>query len=558
MTAHETFGDGHILVSGAPEGFDATLLAERADIDQGAVLHVARDDVRLAAMRRALAAVRPDLPVLSFPAWDCLPYDRVSPNADIAAARMAFLAGIATLPAAPMAVLTTLNAASQFLPPRELVRVSVFEAIVGKQLDIDALRSYLVRMGYAQAPTVTEPGDFAVRGGIVDIFPPGWEEPVRLDMFGDVLDGARQFDPVSQRTTRTVTRVDLAPASEVILDEPSITRFRQNYRVSFGAGGNDDPLYEAISAGRKHQGMEHWLGFFLDRTETLFDHVGAKSVILDDRLDAARAARAETIAEQYDARVHAMSERSALGSVYKPAPPETLYLDDGAWGAAMGQQAVRHLSVLPQSTGPGVLDAGGRVGRQFTAERQQENVSLFDALADHIAAARRSGNVVLASYSEGSRDRFQTLLEDAGVPDARPVDALAEITGTGGLYLIVWELDQGFTARDLTVISEQDVLGDRLIRAPRKRKRAENYLTEVGTLSPGDLVVHIEHGIGRYLGLETITAAGAPHECLALEYAEKAKLYLLLKTSSFCRDTAMRRDCSTDLVAAHGRRKRPD
>ena len=315
--------------------------------------------------------------------------------------------------------------------------------------------------------------------------------------------------------------------SEVILDEASISRFRQTYRATFGAGGAEDPLYEAISAGRKHQGMEHWLGFFLEREETIFDYLPGAPVVFDDRAENAWTARAEVVAEQYDARQHAMGEKSALATVYKPAPPQTLYLEEARWNGAADGRAVRRLSVAPQAVGLGVLDAGGRAGRSFLPERQQESLSLFGALADHIKARRATSNVVVASYSEGSAERFGALLQDAGIEDARQLAALSDLPeATGGLYLIVWPLDEGFEVKDLTVITEQDVLGDRLIRPAKRRKRAENYLTEAGTLTPGDLVVHIEHGVGRYNGLETITAAGAPHECLALEYAEKSKLYL--------------------------------
>ena len=139
--------------------------------------------------------------------------------------------------------------------------------------------------------TVAEPGDYAIRGGIVDIWPPGNSGPVRLDFFGDTLDGLRRFDPVNQRTTEKLTAIDLAPMSEVILDDAAITRFRQSYRIEFGAAGSDDPLYEAVSAGRKHAGMEHWLPFFHARLETIFDYLPEASVVLDDQVTPSRLAR---------------------------------------------------------------------------------------------------------------------------------------------------------------------------------------------------------------------------------------------------------------------------
>ncbi len=530
MTELRPLRPGRLLVGGCPEGFDARYLAEVIARAGGPVVHVARDDARLSSLRAALRFFAPEIPVLTVPAWDCLPYDRISPNPEIAAARMATLAALAAGFARPSAILTTVNAATQRLPARAVLAAASFRAEVGKHLDVGALRGYLARMGYQQAPTVTEAGEFAIRGGIIDLYPPGARGPVRLDLFGDVLDSARRFDPETQRTTETVKRVELAPVSEVILDDESIQRFRTRYRAAFGAAGHDDPLYEAVSAGRKMQGFEHWLPLFHERLETVFDYLPGAPVLLDDQTGAARAARWTSLADQYDARASALAAKSKLGTVYKPVPPEALYLDDAAWDVALAARPVHQLSALPQPLGPGVIDAGGRIGRDFAPERQQERVSLFGALATHVADRRRKGEVVVASYSAGARERLAGLLADSGVTNSRSIGKAADLAGVpnqaGGLGLAVWPLEHGFEAQGLTVISEQDVLGDRLIRAPRRRKRAANFLTEAAGLSPGDLVVHVDHGVGRYNGLETITAMGAPHECIALEYAGGDRLYL--------------------------------
>ncbi|EEX15291.1 transcription-repair coupling factor [Citreicella sp. SE45] len=528
-----TMSQSRIIMGGAPEGFDARLVLAEAAKAGGPVIHIARDDKRMAAMAEALAFFAPDMPVVRFPAWDCLPYDRVSPNPDISAARMATLAGLVHGMPSGFVLLTTLSAATQYIPAREILREAAFSARVGSRVDEAALRGFLVRMGFSQAPTVTEPGDYAIRGGIIDIYPPGDGGPVRLDLFGDVLDGARRFDPVSQRTTEKLDLVELAPVSEVILDEASILRFRQNYRVEFGAGGADDPLYEAVSAGRKQQGMEHWLPFFHDRLETLFDYLPGAPVMMDDQLTPARLARWESIEDQYDTRRHAMTQKGRMDSVYKPVPPGQLYLDDTGWDMAVEGRRVVQFHPLQQASGPGVVDAGGRIGRNFAPERQKESISLFGALADHVKTKLQDGPVLIASWSEGARERLTGLIEDEGLAEAIPVNTGTRI-GKRGLHLAVWALESGFEApwgdpkdkQRITVISEQDVLGDRLIRAPKKRRKAENFLTETQSLSPGDLVVHVDHGIGRYQGMEVITAAGAAHECLLLEYAEGARLYL--------------------------------
>ena len=515
----------HITMGGAPEGFDASLILREVDRAAGPVIHVARDDKRLAAMQAALAFYAPGLPVITFPGWDCLPYDRVSPNADISAARMATLAGLVHGMPERFILLTTMSAAMQRVPAREVLRDAAFSAHVGNRVDEAALRDFLVRMGFSNAPTVMEPGDYAIRGGIIDIFPPGDGGPVRLDFFGDVLDGARRFDPATQRTTEQLKLVELAPVSEVILDEAGITRFRQNYRIEFGAAGTDDPLYEAVSAGRKHAGVEHWLPFFHERLETLFDYLPGATVTLDDQMQASRISRWDGIVDTYETRRIAMAQKGRMDTVYKPVPPGLLYLDDAAWEAAVAERRVVRFHPLPQASGPNVVDAGGRIGRSFAPERQSENLSLFGALAAHVKVKLQDKPVLITSFSEGARERLEGLIADEGL--IGPV-TVRDVKGIGkhGLHLCIWPLEEGFETKDLVVISEQDVLGDRLIRGARRKRRADNFLTEAQSLTPGDLVVHVDHGVGRYMGLEVVSALGAAHECLLLEYAEGSKLYL--------------------------------
>ncbi|CTQ33825.1 transcription-repair coupling factor [Jannaschia rubra] len=527
-TSPSPLPQGHIRVGGAPEGFDARVLLRELEGGKP-VVHVARDDKRAEAMAAAIRAHQAGVTVLRFPAWDCLPYDRVSPAAEISATRMATLTALAHGFTGRFILLTTLSAVTQRLPARATLKGAGFAARVDQRIDEAALRDFLVRMGFSQTPTVMEPGDWSPRGGIIDIWPPGQPAPVRLDLFGDTLDGLRRFDPVTQRTTEQLKMIELAPVSEVILDGPAITRFRQTYRIEFGAAGTDDPLYEAVSAGRKAQGMEHWLPFFHETLETLPDYLPDATFVMDDATPAHHDERWVQITDMYDNRREAMVAKGRVDSVYKPARPETLYLSPEALDAALSDIRTLHLSPLPTAPGPGVIDAGGRIGRSFAPERQLENVNLFDTLAAHIADKRGDGGVVIASYSGGARERLQGLLEDHGVTGARAVKRLEEVA-KGEVGLAVWALDRGWEGPvgkgRLTVISEQDVLGERLIRGKKKKRRAENFLTEAQALSVGDLVVHVDHGVGRFVGLETVTAAGAPHECVTLEYAGGDRLFL--------------------------------
>ncbi len=514
-------------ISGAPEGLDARLMVEYLKKTNAPVIHIARDDTRLSETRTALQFFAPDVPVFVFPAWDCLPYDRVSPNADISATRMATLAALADGFTRPFILLTTVAAITQRLPARHVLKKSSFTATVDKQINEKELREFFTRMGFTQAPTVMEPGDYAIRGGLIDVFPPGDSGPVRLDLFGDVLDGARRFDVETQRTVEKLSRVELAPVSEVILDAASIERFRSRYRREFGAAGTDDPLYESVSVGRKYQGVEHWTPYFHETLETLFDYIPDAAIFMDDRTTQARLARWDAIADQYQARRQALTNKSRMDSVYKPCPPELLYLDDLAFETAIKGRNLRQLVPLPQGVGPNVIDAGGRIGRNFAPERQQEELNLFGALADHIRIKRETGHVLIASFSKGARERLTGLLEDHDTTGMTDIKNWSDIsTKKGGLSLAVWPLEHGFEAKGLTVVSEQDVLGDRLIRSGKRKRKAENFLTEATSLTPGDLVVHLDHGVGRYKGLETVTAAGAPHDCILLEYANNDRLFI--------------------------------
>ena len=521
------FSKNIINLSGAPDGFDANILSNFISEKQKSIIFVARDDKRLDLMRKSLWFFSPNIPILDFPSWDCLPYDRVSPNADVSSARMATLAALSSGFEAPLVLLTTLNAITQYIPNRTIVSNNSFVAIVGRTINVKELRSYFSKMGFVQTPTVTEPGDYAIRGGIIDVFPPGEIGPVRMDLFGDELESARRFDPVTQRTVENLDRIEFAPVSEVILDDVSINRFRNNYRKEFGSAGLDDPLYEAVSAGRKHQGYEHWAPYFHDGMETIFDHLPNAVIFMDENIERIHNSRWDGINDQYEARLEALNSKNRLETVYKPIKPELFYISPDDLFDLLNNREQRKFIVLPQPTGPNSLDMRARIGRNFAPERQNEELGLFEEFAKHIIEKRKTTSVIIASMSLGARERLYGLLQDQGLSGMVNIKTWKDINqAIGSISLAVWHLEHGFEAPGLTIISEQDVLGELIIRKTNKKRRAKDFLTEASSLSVGDLVVHVDHGVGRYRGLETVKAAGAPHDCLLLEYANNDRLYL--------------------------------
>jgi transcription-repair coupling factor (superfamily II helicase) len=526
--------EGRFAVTGAPEGYDAYVVAEAAQRAKGLVVFVLADDVRAQSAIEAMRFFAPGLPVLSFPAWDCLPYDRVSPKPDIESARLAALAALARRKskAEPCVVVTTVNAALQRVPPRDAIAQASFHARAGTDIDHDALIVFLARNGYARAGTVREPGDFALRGGIIDLWPPGMEQPLRLDFFGPTLDAIRKFDADTQLSSENIDEVEFLPASETPLDQHSISRFRTGYVAAFGPADADDPLYESVSAGRKHQGMEHWLALFHDHLDTLFDYAEGALVFLGAGTEDAKTARLELIADYYATRkqfLRADHAKENLGAPpYRPLPPERLYLSDKEWKAALSHARVRELSPFHAPDTKNSTDAGGRLGRDFAPERTQERLNVFEAAAEHAKALQHAGKrVILAAWTEGSAERMGGVLSDHGLDAVRAItdwpDALKLHKTAAGIAVL--PLEHGFEAPDFAVIAEQDILGDRMIRTRAKTRRAQNFLQEASSIAPGDLVTHVEHGIARYLGLRTLDIIGAPHDCLELQY-DGGKLFL--------------------------------
>lgn len=514
-----------LTLAGAPTGFLPWMLADLTRA-AGVAVFVAPDEAALRAITGTASYFAADLEVLSYPAWDCLPYDRASPTLRVMAERLATLHALQAKADRPRLLVTTVNAATQRTLTPFRVRQLVARLAPGERIGLDKLAVQLQANGYHRVDTVNDAGEFAVRGGLVDLFPSGAEQALRLDFFGDEIESVRTFDPQDQRTTGRVDGFTLLPASESLLDEESIKRFRSRYRDKFGANATGDPLYQAISDGRRLAGMEHWLPLFEERLATLFDHLPGGSVIVRDvATHGAGQQRFEAITDYQQNRVRA--ESTAPGS-YRPLDADALYLTADEWAALQDAAPVHTATPFHEPESATVLDFGVDGPRDFAPERAG-GTNVYEAVVAHIAKLRKAGQKpVLASYSNGARERLRGLLEDHGLKGAVAADSWQQALGTAdkGVALVVLPLDHGFTAPNVAVLTEQDMLGDRLVRRAKRRKNTDAFLQELATLSPGDLVVHADHGIGRYEGLTQIPVQKAPHDCVALTYAGGDKLFV--------------------------------
>ena len=512
---------GSVSIAGAPFGADILALAGMLGESGGTALYVARDDKQAVTALRVAEFANPTLDRIHLPGWDILPYDRISPTPSIAAARCAALARMSRLEEspAPVLIVTTASSLVQRVPPRALLKAASFSVAVGQSVSQGALTDYLQVNGYVRVSTVRERGEYAVRGGIIDIFPPTSPEPLRLDFFGDFLEGLKPFDPETQRSTGQLQGAALAPVSEVLFNEEVLSRFREKYLATFGPPSGD-PTYEAARASIRRQGVENWLPLFHDHLETLFDYLPENTLIAMSAL--AGEAASERLAQAkdyYEARLEAAGD-SRKGRIL---PPDQLYLSPSDLDAALTFE--RTARFVQGDAAGDQSDLGASVGRNFAPERTRPDLNVFEVAGAHAKALRDEGKaVILAAWSDGSAERLANVFEDHKLDVPERTFSL-EAAKKAGFAVCELPIETGFVTADLAVIAEPDILGDRLA-APRRKRKAANFIAEAAALSPGDLIVHVDHGVGRYAGLKTLELAAAPHDCLELEYSGGDRIFL--------------------------------
>ncbi len=520
-----------LTLAALARGAQPLVLSDLARAAQGAqgkgrAVLITADDAAMRAASEAAHFFAPELEVLEFPAWDALPYDRASPALSISARRLATLHRLQARGAGAQLLVTTINAVLQRVLTPFRIREAIREFKPGTTIGHDSLIALLQRQGYSRTDTVIDAGEYAVRGSIFDIYPSGLDGGLRLDFFGDELESLRLFDPATQISTGVLNSHLLLPASEALLDDDTIRRFRSGYREAFGAAATGDPLYQAVSDGRRLAGMEHWLPLFEERLVTLFDHLAPGDVIIAESgaLPAAEE-RLTDIADYRQARAEAAGQ--GAGS-YRPLPADALYLTSGELSEALANWPVHRADIFAQPASASVVDFGFASGRDFAPERARGD-NVYEAAARHLLAAGKAGRrPLIAAYSTGSRARIASILGEAGanVQLAESWQEALGLSAKGRPAALVLPLESGFANADLDLVTEQDVLGDRLVRRRKKKRDADAFLAELSALNRGDLVVHMEHGIGRYLGLEPITVGKSAHDCVMLEYAGGDKLYI--------------------------------
>ncbi len=530
---------GRYKLSSVVDGSEIFPLMELLKDSGSGLIYIAIDDTHMERTKAELAFFSPDIEVLTFPAWDSIPYDRISPNHNIVSERIKTLGKLVnnkalnTQCSAPNTILiTTINAIIQRVIPPEVIGEAAFSAAIGDEIIREELTSFLVLNGYINVGTANDQGEFALRGSIIDIIPSGSDFGYRLDFFGNRLESIKLYDSLTQVSTgKKLDKIDIIPASEIIDNGQTTGLFRKKYRELFGAVVRDDPLYDAVSEGRKYVGMEHWLPLFYEEMSTIFDYMPNAVIVAGHLVDEAFGERLKLIKDSYQTRKKDADITSISSAVYNPIPVELLYLEGFEWEKLADNNKCINLNSFSIPNSDKNNDLNYKKTTNFYVESAKSKQSAFEQLRQEVEIAlSKKIKVLIACMSEGSRSRMELMLGEYDIAHSR-IDKLAETKGllrkNGKIGLIILAIDSGFIAENYMIISEQDILGEKIFRPHRgKKKRSEKFLAEATNLLKGELIVHKEHGVGRFDGLETLAVQGEKHDFILLIYEGGDKLYV--------------------------------
>jgi len=511
-------------------------VSEAATRHSGPVLLIAADTpeaTRLEYELRFFTGERDDMPVLSFPDWETLPYDNFSPHQDIISQRLATLHRLPSLTRGLLVV--PVNTLMQRLAPPAFLQGHSLLLDVGERLDLDAMRTRLEASGYRCVSQVMEHGEFAVRGSLLDLFPMGSDLPYRIDLFDEQVDSIRTFDPETQRSLDNVQRIRLLPAREFPLDEDAIAQFRQAYRLAFEGNPQRSAIYRGVSDGLAPPGIEYYLPLFFDRTASLFDYLAADTlVITTPRVATALDGVWNEINARYESLRHD-SERPLL-------PPAQAFFSP----LDITERSARHALVSVDT-----LDAAHDADVFATAPPPPLPII---ARTEHPAEALLkfietfSGRVLFAAETPGRRETLLDVLKGNALHPAMCDGWRAFADGNAHLAITVAPLEQGLLMESppLAVISEAQLFGEQAVQRRRRKTQrtrdADALIRDLTELNVGAPVVHEDHGVGRYLGMQTLEVGGITTEFITIEYAGGDKLYVPVSSlhliSRYSGDTA--------------------
>ncbi len=496
------------------------------------LLCILSDGISVKQAYDILSFIEPNIDVLIFPNWDTVPYDRVSPNTNIVSKRIETLSKLVLESGTKnkRIILTSIGACLQKLPPKSVFFNARKTIKIGDKLSFDEFVHYVSINGYLRVEQVMEAGEYAVRGDIIDIYPSGGNKPIRIDLFDDEIERIRIFEVETQRSVGELKFYNFDSANEVVLDKNSIKCFRSKYREAFGASGLKDEIYENISEAKKYIGMENWLPFFFeDSLPSLFDYVPNANIVLGIDVENALNAKIDAIIDHYNARNEALQIKDTSEiDRYRPVNPSLMFLEKDEFLSLVKRRNYVSISNMSFPDGDNFVNYGAVPQKNFATLKNINALSIYQDLGMFFDINKNKKRIVCC-YTEGSMDRMHNLFVENGIKNlhiSASFDDAIKMAERGKIVLVLMDIQHGFCSDDFFIVSEQDIWGERKNIRTTKKISAENLIADISSLNVGEYVVHIEHGIARFEGLENIITDGIAHDCLKLIYAKGDKLYV--------------------------------
>jgi transcription-repair coupling factor (superfamily II helicase) len=496
-------------------------------------LHVVQNDARASQIKQQVKLLNPNLNILSFPAWDCLPYDNSSPKSTIIASRIETLSYLSKEVLAKTLIITTINSILQKTIPLQNIKESGFLLKIGDEISLDQLAEILVKNGYQRSPSADNIGEYAIRGSIVDVIiknkQTDEEVGYRLDFFGNNLESIRIFDPLTQISSKKVNQIGFLPSREITLNEQTISNFKNNYRNLFGVNKNDS-TYEGIMLGRYISGIEHFMPlFYKNQLSNIFDYLENQDYLigLENSSNSQRQERLKEVKQYYQARTDTLKESILEGSIYNPVEPGQLYLNNDTLEENLNKNLLVRFDNFESQYFNRVIDLGFKPTPDFVLASKSNNKSPFDLMKEFIKSfSLTKQKIFIACSSQGSASRLEKILLNheiasktiQNISDAKDLEKNV-------IALITMPIQSGFYCEDLTIISESSLIGAKKI-IKKNRKLSIGLIGESLGIGLKELVVHRYHGIGCFEGLQNITAGNITNDFLKITYLGGDNLFL--------------------------------
>ena len=480
---------------------------------QSDFVFIAKNDQEIEEINKQIQYFAPQAHILNFYAWDCLPYDRVSPKSLILSNRIKTLYKLANRKDnQKFFIITSINAISQkTIAPSNLKDIGIYLK-TGSKANIDDIRQFLTNKGYKRQACANDVNEFAVRGGIIDIV---FEEAAdlvgyRIDFFGDEVESIKEFDPITQLTKEAVKSVEILPNSEVILDEKSIENFRKNYRENFGAA-IDDQLYLSISEKRTYPGMEHWLPFFYDNNlSSLLEYLNKPVCLIDDELLLDLTQKNELVQEYYDSRIAEKKMKESV--IYNPIKPELLYFSDEDFKKELQQHTLITFHQFSHEKTPNI-DLDIKPVPDFSLAGRTNKRDPIELMKEYIVAQKQEKpnlKVIISLLSQSFKDRFEKMMLDYEI----------------NFPTTILPLNTGFYSSDLMIIGEQAIFGEKIVRKKSKKIASQRLIEEGLSINPGELIVHRDYGIGKFDSIQLINVGNIKVDMIKLIYGGNDTLFV--------------------------------